>query len=109
MRKAIHPLGKILLNGFLAGIWALSFAALFYNAVEDRVLDLHVAGYVGLGVLIAVLIQTISSIRFAFLSFRDKQFGKMTVYLLLSGILLLIARMGAWVTWFHFVGVVGGH
>lgn len=109
MHKAIHPLGKILVHVLLAGIWALSFAALFYNAVEDRVLDLHVAGYVGLGVLMAVLMQTISSIRFAILSFRDNQFGRMTAYLLLAGTLLLIARMGAWITWFHFVGVVGGH
>jgi len=101
---------SIIWNFVLAAIWSLSILFLIYNAIEMRIIDDTLSRCFGLSLLIFVLIQIIFLLTRLIKSLKSKQYIPSLIYIMLVVGLLLIGRMGVWITIIYFGGgAVGGH
>jgi hypothetical protein len=83
---------------------------MIYNAIEVRIIDDTFSRYLSLSLLIFVLIQIIFLLIRLISSLKSKQYVPSLIYIMLVVGLLLIGRMGGWITMIYFGGgAVGGH
>ena len=101
---------EIVLNILLIGLWTFLFFLLFYNAIEERILDDSISRYLGVLILLFTLIHIAFVTVYAIKAMIRKQYFKSVVFLLMAVSLVFTTRMGGFVTMIYFGGgAVGGH
>ena len=99
----------IVLNILLIGLWAFLSFFLLYNAVEERIIDDSIAGYLGILILLLILIQMIFFAIYLVKSVSRKQYFRAILYLIILVGFVFIGKMVWFATMVYFVGAVGGH